>query len=94
MTEVTFTFRLDAALKADFAAMADDQDLSAAQVLRRMMRDAVEDHREAAAHDRWQRREIDDAMHEADGTRSSNPSHDTVADDWRARKDAVARDDA
>jgi hypothetical protein len=43
MTEVTFTFRLDLALKAAFTAIAEDQDLSAAHLLRRMMREAVED---------------------------------------------------
>ena len=36
--------------------------MSAAQVLRKMMREAVESHQEAAAHERWLQREIEDAI--------------------------------
>lgn len=93
MTEVTFTFRLDAALKTAFTEMAEEQDLSAAQVLRRMMRDAVEDHREAAAHERWRAREIGDAMHEADATSRVNLPNDAVEDEWQRQKDAFGHDD-
>lgn len=94
MTEVTFTFRLDPALKAAFTTMAEEQDLSAAQVLRKLMRDAVEDHQESAAHERWQRREIGDAMREADATRGRNLSNEAIEDDWQRRKDEIRGDDA
>lgn len=52
-------FRVDCGLKNAFAAMAEEQDISAAQMLRRLMRDAVEKHEESTAHERWQRRKDD-----------------------------------
>lgn len=94
MTETTFTFRLDRALKAAFTAIADEQDLSAAQLLRRMMRDAVEDHQEASAHERWQQREIGDAMREANVTGGMNVPNQAIKDDWQRRKDEIDRDPA
>lgn len=93
MTDATFTLRLDAALKAAFTAMAEEQDLSGAQLLRRMMRDAVDDHQEAAAHERWQQREIGDAMFEADSLRVHGASNDAIEDEWIQRKAEVRRRD-
>ena len=92
MADVTLTFRIDVALKNAFAAMAEEQDLSAAQLLRRMMRTAVEEHQETASHERWQRREIEDAMHEADATQGLALPNDAVEQEWRQRKDEIARD--
>ncbi|WP_454884477.1 hypothetical protein [Sphingomonas oryzagri] len=94
MTDVTMTFRIDPALKAAFAAMAGEQDLSAAQVLRQMMRDALEKHDESTAHERWQRREIDDAMHEADAAHGLDLSSAMIEEDWRLRKNDTSHDDS
>lgn len=93
MTDTSFTFRVDSTLKAAFNVMAEEQDLSAAQILRRMMREAVENHNEAAAHERWQRREIDDAMHEADRTRGHGLSNDALEAEWRQRIDETGHSD-
>jgi len=90
MTDVTLTFRLDSALKEAFIALADEQDLSAAQVLRRMMREAVEEYQEGAAHERWLRREIEDAMHEA-RPRGASMSNEAVEAEWRHDRDRMAR---
>lgn len=94
MTDVTMTFRLDTVLKEAFLAMAKDQDLSAAQILRKMMRRAVEEHVEGAAHERWLRREIEDAMHETSTPRSASMSNEAVEAEWRRDRDEIAgRDD-
>lgn len=93
MTDVTFTFRVDSHLKAAFVAIAEEQDLSAAQVLRRMMRQAVADHDEAAEHDRWQLREIADAMHEADVRPAPRLPSGEVDGEWEARKGEIGSND-
>ncbi|AEG50391.1 CopG-like domain-containing protein DNA-binding protein [Sphingobium chlorophenolicum L-1] len=93
MTEATFTFRVDSALKAAFNAMAEEQDMSAAQILRRMMREAVENHDEAAAHGRWQLREIGDAMHEADRTHGHRLSNDAIEAEWDQRIEKTDQSD-
>jgi antitoxin component of RelBE/YafQ-DinJ toxin-antitoxin module len=43
--ETTFNLRVDAALKAEFAAAVEAEDLPAAEVLRSMMREYVEEAR-------------------------------------------------
>jgi len=90
MTDVTLTFRLDRRLKEAFVAMAEEQDLSAAQILRKMMREAVEEHQEAAAHERWLQREIEDAMHETGKPRSASMSNEAVEAEWRRDRDEIA----
>jgi hypothetical protein len=89
MTDVTFTFRVDSALKEAFTAMAEKQDLSAAQLLRTMMREAVEKHRQAAAHERWLQREIEDAMHETGKPRSASMSNEAIEAEWRRDQDHI-----
>lgn len=93
MTDVTFTFRLDQPLKEAFAAMAEAQELSAAQLLRRMMRDAVERHEEEAAHERWLLREIDDAMHDTGKPRSPRFSNEAIAAEWERERGQIERRD-
>ncbi|MGK9230833.1 hypothetical protein KXS07_05700 [Inquilinus limosus] len=58
MTEATFTFRVDEALKNEFAAAAKARDRSGAQLLRDFMRDFVRQQREVAEHDAWFRRQV------------------------------------
>lgn len=93
MTDVTFTFRLDQSLKDAFAAMAEAQDLSAAQLLRRMMREAVERHEEEVAHERWLHREIDDAMHDTGKPRSERFSNEAISGEWERERGEIERRD-
>lgn len=59
MTEATFTFRVDEALKAEFAEVARSRDRTAAQLLRDFMRAYVREQRAAAEHDGWFRQEVE-----------------------------------
>jgi predicted transcriptional regulator len=65
MSEATFTFRVDEALKSEFATAAKSQDRSGAQLLRDFMRDVVRQRQEAAEHDAWFRREVEAGIAEA-----------------------------
>jgi predicted transcriptional regulator len=58
MSEATFTFRVDEALKTEFSTAAKARDLSGAQLLRDFMREFVQEQRETAAHDVWFRRQV------------------------------------
>jgi predicted transcriptional regulator len=58
MSEVTFTFRVDEALKSEFASAAKARDRTGAQLLRDFMRDFVRQQQEAAEHDAWFRRQV------------------------------------
>ncbi|HGE8486533.1 TPA: CopG family ribbon-helix-helix protein, partial [Serratia marcescens] len=58
MSEATFTFRVDEALKSEFSTAAKSRDRNAAQLLRDFMRDFVRQQHEAAEHDAWFRRQV------------------------------------
>ena len=58
MSETTFTFRVDEALKTAFSTVAKTRDRNAAQLLRDFMRDFVRQQQEAAEHDAWFRRQV------------------------------------
>lgn len=58
MSEATFTFRVDEALKAEFSSAAKARDRSGAQLLRDFMRDFVRQQQDAAAHDAWFRQQV------------------------------------
>jgi predicted transcriptional regulator len=62
MSEATFTFRVDEALKTEFSSAAKTRDRNAAQLLRDFMRDFVRDfvrqQQDAAEHDTWFRRQV------------------------------------
>lgn len=66
--ETTFNLRIDAALKAEFAAAVEAEDRPAAEVLRSMMRDYVMEakRRRFAAEARRQSQMIADAKDEAE----------------------------
>lgn len=89
MTDATFTFRLERSLKVAFAAMAGQQDLSAAQLLRKMMREAVSRRQEEAAHEQWLQSEIGDAMRD-DDQHSGRLSNDMIDEQWRREKDEIS----
>lgn len=58
MSEATFTFRVDEALKREFSNAAKRRDRNAAQLLRDFMRDFVRQQQEASEHDAWFRRQV------------------------------------
>ena len=58
MSEATFTFRVDEALKSEFFNAAKSRDRTAAQLLRDFMRDFVRQQQEVAEHDAWFRRQV------------------------------------
>ena len=58
MSEATFTFRVDEALKSEFSNAAKSRDRSGAQLLRDFMRDFVRQQQEAAEHEAWFRRQV------------------------------------
>lgn len=91
MTGGTFTFRIDDDLKAAFADAAKAQDRTAAQLLRVLMREAVERQREARAHDAWYRREIEQALREADDPAVRRTPDDEVRSRWRRQRAELAK---
>jgi len=58
MSETTFTFRVDEALKQQFAQVAKGHDRSGAQLLREFMRDYVLSQQQAAEYDAWFRQQV------------------------------------
>jgi hypothetical protein len=58
ISESTFTFRVDGALKSEFSNAAKSLDCNAAQLLRDFMRDFVQGQQEGAEHDAWFRRQV------------------------------------
>lgn len=78
MSEATFTFRVDQALKSQFAQAAKFRDRSGAQLLRDFMRDFVQQQQEAAEHDAWFRREVQT------GIDSANAGELIAAEDLQA----------
>lgn len=65
MSEATFTFRVDDALKAEFSQAAKAMDRTGAQLLRDFMRDFVRQQQEAAEHDAWFRRQVQEGQNSA-----------------------------
>jgi predicted transcriptional regulator len=58
MSEATLTFRVDEALKNEFATAAKARDRTSAQLLRDFMREFVRQQQEAAEHEAWFRRQV------------------------------------
>lgn len=65
MSEATFTFRVDEALKSEFSNAAKSRDRNAAQLLRDFMRDFVRQQQEATEYDAWFRRQVQVALDSA-----------------------------
>ena len=85
MSEATFTFRVEEALKNDFAAAAKSRDRTGAQLLRDFMRDYVRQQHEAAEHDAWFRRQVQSGL-DAANAGDLLPAEDIEAEAaaWRA----------
>jgi len=85
MSEATFTFRLEEALKAAFSNAAKANDRTGAQLLRDFMRDFVQRQRDAAEHDTWFRRQVQIGLDAANaGDLVSAEEVEAEAAAWRA----------
>ena len=89
MAETTFTFRVDDELESAFAEVAANQERTAAQLLRVLMKDAVHRDRELREHDRWFRDEIELALSEADDPATPRLSHESVRSSWQQQREAI-----
>lgn len=88
MSEATFTFRVDHALKDRFTTAAKSHDHSGAQLLREFMRDYVQQ-QEATEHDAWFRRQVQGGLESANAGRLV-PDDDVEAE-FGARRAATRR---
>ncbi len=89
MNEATFTFRVDEALKNEFATAAKARDRTGAQLLRDFMRDFVRQQQEATEHDAWFRRQVKIGL---DSANTGNlVSAEEVEAEFTARRAATRR---
>ncbi len=65
MSEATFTFRVDEALKDEFATAAKLHDRTGAQLLRDFMRDYVRQQQQEEAHETWFRNQVQIGLNSA-----------------------------
>lgn len=86
MGDSTFTFRVDEELKAAFSEIAAAQERTAAQLLRVLMRDAIQQWHDSQAHDAWFRGEVRQALEEADDAAVERVPHDRVLSSWRQQR--------
>ncbi|MCL1960553.1 MAG: antitoxin of toxin-antitoxin stability system [Desulfovibrionaceae bacterium] len=85
MSDATFTFRVDEALKDEFATAAKSRDRTAAQLLRDFMRDFVQRQKDAASYDAWFISEVQAGIDEANaGDVISAEEVEAEAAAWRA----------
>jgi predicted transcriptional regulator len=85
MSESTFTFRVDEALKSEFSTAAKNRDRNAAQLLRDFMRDFVRQQQEAAEHDAWFRQQVLIGLDSANaGKLIPSEEVEAEAEIWRA----------
>lgn len=89
MSEATFTFRVDEALKNDFARAAKERDRTGAQLLRDFMRDYVQRQQDAAEHDAWFRRQVEIGLAQANA--GELISSEEVEAHFAARRAATRR---
>jgi predicted transcriptional regulator len=85
MSEATFTFRVEEALKSDFASAAKTCDRTGAQLLRDFMRSFVQQRRQAAENDAWLRAQVQRGLDAANaGDVISAAEVEAEAQAWRA----------
>lgn len=89
MSDATFTFRVDEALKSEFATAAKARDRTSAQLLRDFMREFVQKQRDAAEHDAWFQRQVQAGLDSANAGRLV-PSAEVEAK-FAARRAATRR---
>jgi predicted transcriptional regulator len=66
MTEATFTFRVDEALKDEFSTVAKAHDRTGAQLLRDFMRDYVKQQQKTAEYNAWLHAKVERSRASAD----------------------------
>lgn len=91
MAETTFTFRVDDDLKYAFTQVAEDGERSAAQLLRLVMRQAVDEAHASDDHDAWFRDAVGVGLAEADDPSVQLVEDGEVAARWSARRDELRR---
>ena len=91
MADSTFTFRVDDELKAAFADVASAQEHTAAQLLRIVMRNTVQQWHESHEHDAWIRNEVNHALREATDPGIERIPHDRVLSSWRQQRAELER---
>ena len=85
MSDATFTFRVDEALKDQFTTAAKSRDRTGAQLLRDFMREIVRQQQEAADQDAWFRRQVQAGLDSANtGNVISAEEVEAEAAAWRA----------
>lgn len=89
MSEATFTFRVDASLKDQFASAARSRDRTGAQLLRDFMRDFVRQQQEAAEHDARFARQVQAGLDSANAGRLV--PGETVEAEFAARRAETRR---
>lgn len=85
MSEATFTFRVDEALKSEFTSAAKFRDRTGAQLLRDFMRGFVQQQRKTTEHDAWFQRQVQvgiDAANAGDLISAAEVEAEAAA--WRA----------
>ncbi len=91
MSDATFTFRVDEALKEKFGEAAKARDRTGAQLLRDFMRAVVSQQQDAVEYDAWFRREVEAALAEANDPATQWISNDRMKQEsaaWRHRVQA------
>lgn len=89
MSDATFTFRVDEALKSEFATAAKARDRTSAQLLRDFMREFVQQQRDAAEHDAWFQRQVQAGLDSANAGRLVHSAE--VEAKFAARRAATRR---
>jgi predicted transcriptional regulator len=85
ISEATFTFRVDDALKKQFAMAAKERDRTGAQLLREF----VQQHQDAADHEDWFPRQVQAGLNSANAGRLT--PDDQVEERFAARREATRR---
>jgi hypothetical protein len=89
--EAVFTVELEPELRDAFMAEAEAIDRPAAQLVRDLMQDFVRERREAREHDAWFRREVEQALREADDPAVARIPHEAVRSGWRQQRAQLAQ---
>jgi predicted transcriptional regulator len=86
--EAVFTMKLEPELRADFMAEAASEDRPASQVMRELMRDYIEQRRQAREYDDYLRRKVEAGR--ASMRAGRGRSNDEVKAEFAARRNKVA----
>ena len=77
--------------KTAFAEVAAAQERTAAQLLRVLMRDAVQGWRASQEHDAWFRNEVEQGLREADDPAIGRLAHDRALSSWQQQRAELER---